>query len=165
MAVLKVLVVCMGNICRSPMGEAMVRQALVEAGYTEPEHFVLDSAGTHYYHTGCLPDERSQATALRHGLDLNNQRARQVSAADFETFDYVLAMDKRNLRDLEALCPEPALMAKCHLILNFSTEPHSDMEVPDPYYGGPEGFEYMHTLLHSACQGFVRHVQQVGALA
>lgn len=119
----------------------------------------MDSAGTHGYHVGSPPDERSVAVGQRFGYDLTPQRCREVQPEDFETFDYLLVMDHRNLRDLKSFCPEEALWQKVHLLLDFSQQPLTETEVPDPYYGGPDGFEYVLKLVEAGCEGLLTHLQ------
>ncbi len=144
-----VLMVCMGNICRSPTAEGVFRQRSETAGLG----LLIDSAGTHAYHVGEQPDRRSQQHALRRGYDLSGQRARQVVVADFERFDLVLAMDADNLANLHALCPAP-LRHKVQLFLSYGTLDR-DGEVPDPYYGGDAGFERVLDLIEDASEGLI----------
>lgn len=140
---INVLFVCMGNICRSPTAEAVFRHAVVQAGLAH--RIECDSAGTHDYHIGEPPDQRAQFAAGRRGYDMSQLRGRQVGRADFENFDYVIAMDRRNLSLLEKLCP-PAHKNKLHLFCDFHDE-HAGREVPDPYYGGERGFEQVLDLI------------------
>jgi len=157
-----VLMVCMGNICRSPTAEGVLRRQLQEAGL---EGWVrLDSAGTHAYHVGNPPDERAQDHARRRGYELADLRARQIHDADFEQFDLILAMDWDNLALLEAECPdEPGLRHKLRRLTEF-VPPQSPLAgaqvVPDPYYGGPEGFDHVLDLVEAACEGLVQHLRQ-----
>ncbi len=148
---LNVLFVCMGNICRSPTAEGVFRQLLDDAGLA---HVVgVDSAGTHAYHLGESPDHRACETAARHGVNLKPLRARRVSAEDFVQFDYVLAMDEDNYQALRELCPS-GHESKLQLFMDFA--PASGMrEVPDPYYGGPRGFERVFELIEAAAQGLL----------
>lgn len=148
------LFVCMGNICRSPTAEAVVRYHVERAGLAD--RVWLDSAGTHGYHIGAPPDERSQAHAARRGYDLSALRARRVEAADFQRFDLILAMDHGNLRWLRDECP-PAERHKLRRMMEFAPPPRRE-EVPDPYYGGPAGFELVLDCLESAAQGLVAHL-------
>ena len=133
----RVLFVCMGNICRSPTAEGVFRQLLRERGVER--RVEVDSAGTHAYHVGEPPDIRSQAAARQRGIDLAGQRARQVVVGDFERFDRILAMDRDNLEILESRCPH-GLQHKLGLFLDFAAD-SGIAEVPDPYYGGGRGFE------------------------
>lgn len=128
--------VCTGNICRSPTADGLLRHMLGEAGLSDC--VLVDSAGTHDYHIGAAPDPRSIATAHGHGIDLSPLRARQVCAADFTRFDLILAMDNGHFTRLRRLCP-PAQQDRVRLYLSYA--PHFGREVPDPYYGGPDGFE------------------------
>ena len=152
--------VCMGNICRSPTAEGVLRERLRSAGL---DGWVeVDSAGTHAYHVGSPPDERSQVHALRRGVDLAALRARQVAPADFERFDLLLAMDWDNLALLEAQCPpDPTVQRKVRRLCEFvpPESPHAGAQVvPDPYYGGAQGFEQVLDLVEAACDGLVRHL-------
>ena len=152
-----VLFVCMGNICRSPVAEGVFRQMLEGVGLCNKVH--VDSAGTHSYHIGAPPDTRTQATALRRGVDLHALRARQVIVADFANFDYLLAMDRDNFEHLLGLCPDPALRHRVRLFMDFA--PHlPEREVPDPYYGGPGGFDRVMDLVEEAAQGLLVHLRE-----
>ena len=148
----------MGNICRSPTAEAVLRRLLeLEA----PELAVaVDSAGTHGYHVGSPPDLRSQAAARRRGFDLSALRARQLKAADFERFDYVLVMDERNRSDA-LMVASPGARARCELFLEYAPE-LGVREVPDPYYGGAAGFEHVLDLAEAAARGFIRELRSRG---
>jgi protein-tyrosine phosphatase len=141
----------MGNICRSPTAEGVFRKIAREEA---PELALeIDSAGTHDYHIGDPPDPRSVAAARRRGVDLTPLRARQLDAADFERFDLVLAMDRRNVSDALAIAPV-AGRERLRLFLEYA--PAADVrEVPDPYYGGPEGFEQVLDLVESASRGLL----------
>ena len=140
---MKVLFVCTGNICRSPTAEGVLRR-LAEA---QKLQIHVESRGTHDYHVGEPPDERAQDHAQRRGYDLSAQRAKHFSTRDFEEFDLVLAMDRGHLRLLQRLCP-PRHAAKLKLLLQ-------EADVPDPYYGGPEGFEQVLDLVEAACRGLL----------
>ncbi|HEY7658201.1 MAG TPA: low molecular weight protein-tyrosine-phosphatase [Burkholderiales bacterium] len=153
-----VLFVCMGNICRSPMAEGVFRHQVKQAGLEG--RIVIDSAGTHDYHIGEPPDPRAQRAAGRRGYDLSMLRGRQVSRADFGEFDYLLAMDRMNLRVLERLCPSRH-GHKLKLFLEFSNDA-MPREVPDPYFGGEQGFEHVLDLVEEAAQGLLDHLR--GAL-
>lgn len=153
----KVLFVCMGNICRSPMAEGVFRRMLEEAGLVE--RIYVDSAGTHSYHIGAPPDTRSQATALRRGVDLRNIRARQVEVTDFAEFDYVLAMDRDNFASLLAVCRDLERRQCIQLFMDFAPD-LPEREVPDPYYGGPNGFERVMDLIERASQGLLTHIRE-----
>lgn len=142
----KVLFVCTGNICRSPSAEGVARALAARQGM---EHlFEFDSAGTHGYHVGKPPDPRAIAAALRRGYDLAPLRARRVTEFDFIRFDYVLAMDREHLDFLQRACPQPHLK-KLGMFLDFR-ERFDEDEVPDPYYGGPQGFEHVLDLVEDA---------------
>ena len=152
----KVLFVCMGNICRSPTAEGVFRHKVNAAGLDNRIH--IDSAGTHAYHVGNPPDERAQEAALKRGFDLSAQRARQVKTGDFEKYDYVIAMDMSNEDDLYALCPQ-GLEDRIHLFLRFAANSRAK-EVPDPYYGGGKGFETVLDLVEDAADGLIAHLRQ-----
>ena len=149
---MRVLFVCLGNICRSPTAEGVLRHKLSEAGLDE--RVEVDSAGTGDWHVGKAPDMRTRQAAQRRGYDLSLLRARQVSVDDFARFDLVLAMDHSNLRDLKGLRrggSEPDLFLR-----RYGLVPE---EVPDPYYGGEEGFEEVLDLIEQACDGLVAEIR------
>ena len=148
---IKVLFCCMGNICRSPLAHGLFEHRVEAAGLGDK--IFVDSAGTHAYHIGELPDPRSQETAMRHGFDLSAQRARKVTASDFEKFDYVLAMDRDNHALLSGLSPEQH-RHKLKLFLEFAPQ-LAESEVPDPYYGGAAGFERVYDLIDAAAEGLM----------
>ena len=155
-AKVSVLFVCMGNICRSPTAEGVFRRFVDEAGLGTTIH--TDSAGTHAYHTGELPDRRARAAAERRGYSLDDIRARRVTDLDFEGFDFIMAMDEDNLANLQAFSEE-AHHHKIRLFLEFAGE--SDMrEVPDPYYGGASGFERVLDLVEEASAGLLEAVRE-----
>jgi protein-tyrosine phosphatase len=143
--------VCMGNICRSPTAEAVLRHKLAEAGLADS--VAVDSAGTHGWHAGSPPDSRSVAHAKRRGYDLTALRSRPVTAADFEAFDFLLAMDWDNLSFLEEQCP-PEHRTKLGRLTQHARHHVVDV-VPDPYQGGALGFEHVLDLIEDACDGFV----------
>jgi len=153
---IKVLFVCMGNICRSPTAQGVFRNLIEKEGLS---HLIsTDSAGTIAFHVGNPPDKRACETAVKRGLDLSDLRARQAVADDFERFDYVVAMDRENFDDLKNLCPA-GQENKLHLFLDFA--PHLDVqEVPDPYYGGPGGFEKVFDLVEDASNGLLSRIKQ-----
>ncbi|MBE2294696.1 MAG: low molecular weight phosphotyrosine protein phosphatase [Phycisphaerales bacterium] len=153
----KVLFVCMGNICRSPVAEGVFRRMLEGAGLVKEVY--VDSAGTHSYHIGAPPDSRSQSTALNRGVDLRSLRARQVTTTDFIEFDYVLAMDRANYQDLLAVCQDAKLRPRIRLFLEFAPD-LPEREVPDPYYGGPNGFERVMDLIEEGAQGLLLHIRE-----
>lgn len=148
----RLLFVCLGNICRSPAGENTMRHLVAERGLSD--RFEIDSAGTAGWHTGNPPDSRMSSAARARGLPTGG-RARQVRPEDFETFDWIFAMDRSNQADLFGVrerCRQPK--AKLVLFCDFCTE-HDETEVPDPYYGGPEGFEKVLDLLEDGCGNFL----------
>jgi protein-tyrosine phosphatase len=152
----KVLFCCMGNICRSPTAHGVFEALVVREGLG---HLIeVDSAGTHAYHVGEPPDRRSQETALQRGVDISGQRARQACVEDFSRFDYLLAMDRDNYRILSALCP-CGMSHKLRLFLDFA--PGVDLrEVPDPYYGGPSGFDQVYDMVEIAAAGLLDEIRQ-----
>ncbi len=155
-----VVFVCMGNICRSPTAEAVFRHQVEQAGLAD--RIAIDSAGTHDYHIGELPDPRTRQAASRRGYDMAALRGRQVGAADFARFDYVLAMDENNLAILERLRPSDAA-AHLGLFLEFAQR-HDEREVPDPYFGGADGFERVLDLVEDAAQGLLSHIRKEHSL-
>lgn len=152
----RVLFVCMGNICRSPTAEGVFRSLVEQAGLAR--HIHIDSAGTHAYHIGEPPDQRSQAAARKRNIDLSSQRARKVRIEDFNEFDYILAMDKNNFAELEYLIAGNH-NGKLKLFLEFA-ENADTREVPDPYYGGPHGFEHVLDLVESASNGLLKTIRE-----
>ncbi|TCK18362.1 protein tyrosine phosphatase [Thiogranum longum] len=152
----KVLFVCMGNICRSPTAQGVFERLVEEAGLAA--HVDIDSAGTHAYHVGEPPDRRATQAAAGRGIDLTSQRARRVREHDFESFDYVLAMDHDNLDELRAICPAH-YQERVRLLLEFAeTSQHGD--VPDPYYGGAQGFERVLDMVEDGAQGLLEEIRQ-----
>ncbi len=139
----KILMVCLGNICRSPLAEGIMQSKLPK------DEFIVDSAGTGGWHAGEGPDKRSVTTAKGRGLDISKQKARQFKRTDFEDFDYIYVMDRSNLRDIMRLAPANFK----HKVKMIMDELHPDLgvEVPDPYYGGPDGFENVYNMLDEAC--------------
>jgi len=156
---IKVLFVCMGNICRSPTAEGVFRQVVEEQGLTDL--ILIDSAGTHSYHIGSQPDPRAQTAARSRGIDLSTLRGRQVNNNDFDKFDYVLAMDNNNHADLEVVAKGPA--DNLHMFLKFADN-YSEQEVPDPYYGGDQGFEHVLDLIEDASRGLLTHIRDKHSL-
>jgi len=152
-----VLFVCMGNICRSPTAQGVFERLVAE--HRLADVIEIDSAGTHAYHVGDRPDERASAAALQRGIDLSSQKARRVSPEDFNRFDYVLAMDRDNYEILAASCPTE-LQSRIRLFLEFAPEELLLREVPDPYYGGPSGFERVLDLIEEASEGLLAHIRQ-----
>jgi protein-tyrosine phosphatase len=153
---ISVLFVCMGNICRSPTAHGIFEHLVEQAGLSDK--ITVDSAGTISYHAGNPPDMRSMQTAHEFGIDLSDQRSRPVNQTDFYTFDYIIGMDNDNLRNLLAMCPEEH-QSKVTLLL----EQHPDVElveVPDPYYGGGQGFEKVFKMCELACQNLLETIKQ-----
>ena len=158
----RLLFVCMGNICRSPTAEGVMRRLLREQRLEDAVE--VDSAGTGGWHVGDPPDTRATAAARARGITLEGA-ARTVRARDFEDFDLILAADRRNLRDLRAAAPEDA-RARIHLLREFDPDSDGapDLDVPDPYYGGPDGFEQVLDLVESACRGLLDALRADGRL-
>jgi protein-tyrosine phosphatase len=153
---ISVLFICMGNICRSPTAEAVFRQKLAVAGLVDA--VLVDSAGTHAYHIGNPPDARSTKSAALRGYNMDVLRARQAIREDIERFDYVLAMDRENLRLVQALAPAH-LRDKPQLLMSFAPD-YGITEVPDPYYGGDQGFEQVLDMIEAACAGLIQDIQR-----
>jgi len=153
---ISVIFICMGNICRSPTAEAVFRHYVELEELADSIH--IDSAGTHDYHIGAAPDGRTQQVAANRGYDMSQLRGRQVEAGDFSRFDYVLAMDEANLLILKRLRPRDA-ESHLGLFLEFA-EKHDEREVPDPYYGGVQGFEHVLDLVEDAANGLLNHIRQ-----
>jgi protein-tyrosine phosphatase len=151
----RVLFVCMGNICRSPTAEVVFRHYVEEEGLTDVIH--IDSAGTHDYHIGESPDSRTQQAAKKRGYEMSGLRGRQAEAGDFARFDYVLAMDEANLSILQGLRPRDA-QGHLGLFLEFA-EHHNEREVPDPYFGGADGFERVLDLVEDASRGLLKNIR------
>jgi len=156
----RLLFVCLGNICRSPTGEGVMRALLEDAGLADQVE--LDSAGTGEWHVGSPPDSRARVAARKRGFNLGGV-ARTVTSADFHDFDLLLAMDGSNLADLRALAPGDAERAKVRLLREF--DPASvragDLEVPDPYYGAAGGFDEVLDIVHAACAGLLEHIREL----
>ncbi len=154
---MRILFVCLGNICRSPTAEGVLRAlAAREAPDLTLE---VDSAGTAGYHIGEPPDPRTRAAAARRGYDLSTLRARVVEPGDFERFDLILAMDSDNLRVLRRRAPVGA-HERLRLFLEFAPQAHGAEDVPDPYYGGPNGFEEVLDLVEAAARGLLAHLRR-----
>jgi protein-tyrosine phosphatase len=152
---IKVLFVCMGNICRSPAAEGSFTKAVVNANLSDS--IEIDSAGTHAYHVGEQPDARAEKSALARGIDISHLKARRAIEEDFDRFDYVLAMDYDNYRGLEKICPL-GMEHKLQLFLSYA--PHLNMsDVPDPYYGGALGFETVLDLVEAASEGLLDFIK------
>ena len=148
----RVLMVCTGNICRSPSAEGVLRRKLADAGLEG--RVEVRSAGTVDYHAGSPPDHRAQQTALRRGYDLSRQRARMLRSDDFERFDLLLAMDSEHVERMVEMCPGP-LAGRIALLMDYSPKRARGMGVPDPYYGAPAGFERVLDLIEEACEGLL----------
>ncbi len=146
---INILMVCLGNICRSPLAEGILQSKLPK------EKFYVDSAGTANYHTGNKPDIRSIEVAIRHGLNISSLKARQFKVSDFDAFDFIYVMDKSNLENVLKLSRNSKDKTKVSLILNEIT-PNENLEVPDPYYGGDNGFENVYKMLDEACDKLVK---------
>ena len=160
-ACLAISFVCTGNICRSPTAEAVMRRLVQDArldGAIE-----IDSAGTGAWHVGEARDERSQAVGERRGMPLAG-RARQFRRSDFARFDYVLALDRENLADLVRLAPDAQARAKLHLLRDFDPASPPSSDVPDPYYGGIDGFERVFDICEAACRGLLDHLRKTHRL-
>ncbi|MEO8591654.1 MAG: low molecular weight protein-tyrosine-phosphatase [Flavobacteriales bacterium] len=151
---MKILMVCLGNICRSPMAEGILREMVRKAGIA----VTTDSAGTSDYHVGEAPDRRAQAAMRKHDIDISDLRGRQFVEEDFERFDLLLAMDRSNLRDMLRMAPNETLAAKAQLVMDYAPA-HREREVPDPYYGGDEGFDHVYHMLTEACQNILKDVR------
>ncbi|MFT4679260.1 MAG: protein-tyrosine phosphatase [Flavobacteriales bacterium] len=152
---MKILMVCLGNICRSPMAEGVLRH-LAESRNLSID---LDSCGTAGYHIGSGPDYRAIGTMEKHGIDIEDLRARQFHLTDFSEFDLILTMDSNNYDDVVALTNSDQEAAKVKMILNYSY-PRENMAVPDPYYGKDDGFENVFELLHDACSKLLDKLEQ-----
>jgi len=150
----KVLFVCMGNICRSPTAHGVFEQLVSSKGLSQ--QILTDSAGTHAYHIGESPDSRSQATAQEHGVDISQQRAQQVKNEDFEFFDYLIAMDSSNYHDLKQRAAEE-FQHKIYRFMEFAPNWDND-NVPDPYYGGDNGFDNVFNMIEAASDGLLTHI-------
>lgn len=155
----RVCFVCLGNICRSPTAEGVMRSLLKDRGIDSVH---VESAGTSAWHVGERPDPRARAAASSRGVNIDGA-AQHFQAKDFERFDYVLALDASNQHDLLGLTSEDAERAKVKLFLNFSPD-HAGQDVPDPYYGGASGFEHVLDLCESACIGLLDHMSERGDL-
>ncbi len=141
----RVLMVCLGNICRSPLAEGILKSKV------NPTKVFVDSAGTGSWHIGSEPDKRSIATAKRYNLDITDQRGRQFSEQDFEDFDHIFVMDNSNFKDVMSMASSDEHRQKVHLILE-EIFPSENVDVPDPYHGGEQGFENVYQMLDEACE-------------
>ncbi|MFT5249053.1 MAG: protein-tyrosine phosphatase [bacterium] len=147
----KILMVCLGNICRSPLAEGILKSKI------DSNKVVVDSAGTGHWHIGNKPDPRSIEVAKKHQLDITNQRGRQFSKQDFDNFDYIFVMDTSNKENVLSLARNDSDKEKVHLILD-ELFPNENVDVPDPYYGGGQGFESVYQMLEEACENIVNRL-------
>lgn len=153
---LKVLFVCLGNICRSPLAENIFRHLVEQAGLRD--RIEIDSAGTSAYHIGEPPDARTTAVARRRGIVMKGT-ARQITERDLEEFDFVFAMDRENLANVRRLAKSGIVRAKIRLLREFDPQANGELDVPDPYYGGPRGFEDVHDMVERACASLLQHLR------
>lgn len=149
--------VCMGNICRSPIAEGVMRQLLENEGLTGK--VLVDSAGTHSYHEGSAPDRRGQETAARRGINLENIRARPIRQEDLDSFDYILAMDRMNHQHILSLCHNSAQRQRIELLMKYAPS-LEETEVPDPYYGDTLGFERVMDMIEEAAEGLLLYLRR-----
>ena len=147
---MKVLMVCLGNICRSPLAQGILEHKVKENGLD----WIVDSVGTGGGHVGLAPDDRSLQIGLKHGIDISAQEARRIRYADIEEFDLIYCMDSTNYVNVRDMCHSLEEEAKVKLIMDES-DPGKKMEVPDPYYGGPSGFEKIYQMLDRACDAII----------
>lgn len=155
---IRVCFVCLGNICRSPTAEGIFCDLISSKGLSS--HYVVDSAGTGGWHVGAGADPRSQQEAQRHGVHLPS-KARQFKADDYRDFDHIVAMDQTNLRDLLELCPEPGLAGKSQLLRDFDPQntDKTPLDVPDPYYGGEDGFTQVFEICRRSCEALLETLE------
>ena len=155
---IKVLMVCLGNICRSPTAHGVFASLITRSGLQRVIH--VDSAGTGDWHIGEKPDARAREAASHRGYDLENLRARQIELCDYENFDYILAMDEQNLANMKSQCPEQ-YQQKLQLLLDYlpSSSSATVSAVPDPYYSGPDGFQLVLDLVESAAEKLLEHIR------
>ena len=148
---IKILMVCLGNICRSPLAEGILKSKI------DSNNVYVDSAGTGHWHIGKKPDLRSIEVAKKHQLDITDQRARQFSKQDFDDFDYIFVMDNSNKKDVLSIARNDSDKEKIHLMLN-EIFPNENMDVPDPYYGGSEGFQNVYRMLDLSCDSIANRL-------
>ena len=153
----RILFVCMGNVCRSPMAEGALRRMLEDFGLANKVY--VASAGTHTFHEGATPDMRGQKVASRRGADLRSIRARRVDVEDFTRFDYLLVMDSDNYKYLIEICPLPEYQQKIQLLMDYAPD-LPEREIPDPYYGSLIGFERVMDLVEAAAEGLLLHLRE-----
>lgn len=151
----RVLFVCLGNICRSPSAEGVFRALVEKSGLDR--RIEIDSCGTGHWHVGKAPDARATEAALKRGIDISGLRARQFSADDLDSFDYVLVMDRQNLADVTDVWHQNG-GTRPALFLSYGSSDHQ--EVPDPYYGGADGFEFVLDLIHEASEGLLADIRE-----
>ncbi len=151
---MKILMVCLGNICRSPLAEGILQSKV------HPNKVQVDSAGTAAYHVGELPDVRSIKVAKKYGIDLSSQRARKFTVLDFDNFDLIYAMDSSNYQNILSIARNASDAQKVQLILN-EIDANADAEVPDPYYGGNDGFENVYSMLDEACEKIAAKIEKL----
>jgi protein-tyrosine phosphatase len=154
--VVRICFVCLGNICRSPTAEAVMRHLVAQEGLGD--RIQIDSAGTGDWHVGDPPDRRASAVGAKRGIPLSGT-AQQFTAADFARYDHILAMDRSNRDDLVKMAPNPAERAKVRLLRSFDPSAPPDADVPDPYYGGPSGFDEVFDICERACRGLLEHLR------
>jgi protein-tyrosine phosphatase len=154
---LSVLFVCLGNICRSPLAEALFRNVVAEAGLED--RFVIDSAGTSGYHDGEPPDRRTTAVAAQRGVTVEGT-SRQITGTDVDSFDYLIVMDSENLRNVERLARNARGAPEVWLLREFDPDPDGDLDVPDPYFGGGDGFENVHEIVERSARGLLDYIRQ-----
>ncbi len=152
---MKILLVCLGNICRSPMAEGILRDMIQKQALG----WRTDSAGTSHYHVGEQPDRRAIKAMREQGIDISDLRARQLRPSDFVEFDLLLAMDESNLRNMLDIAPDPELAKKARLMMDLAPD-HARREVPDPYFGGDEGFVAVYDMLTIACTNLIHDAKR-----
>ena len=153
---IKILFVCLGNICRSPLAEGIFSHLVHQAGLAR--YFEIDSAGTAGYHEGDLPDPRTTAVARARGIVLTS-KARQILRTDLQRFDYIIVMDAENRRNVERLARTAAPRSAIHMLRDFDPEANGDLDVPDPYYGGARGFDHVHDIVERSCRELLAHLR------
>jgi protein-tyrosine phosphatase len=156
-AVVRICFVCLGNICRSPTAEAVMRHLVDQEGLSE--RIAVESAGTGDWHVGDPPDRRAQAVGAARGIPLSGA-ARQFTAVDFARYEHVIAMDRSNRDDLLRMAATPAERAKVRLLRSFDASAPPEADVPDPYYGGARGFDEVFEICERACRGLLEHLQR-----
>lgn len=152
---MKIQMVCLGNICRSPLAHGLLRSKIDKLNL----EIQVESAGTSGHHSGESPDTRMQQTAIKHGIDISDLRAEQFTEADFDRYDVIYAMDKSNYKNIVLLARNPKDIEKVKMILNESM-PNQNKEVPDPYYGGQDGFQNVYNLLDEATDIIIKNIEQ-----